>query len=88
MRAEPDVFGPVASDPTVYRFMDALAASGSKALAATRAARSEVHGHVWDLVGASSPAAEGWVIVDDDVAGGERGVEGGHAGRQDVEAAR
>lgn len=66
LRAEPDVFGSVASDPTVSRLIDALAASGPKALAAIRAARSEVRGHIRDLAGTSSPAAEGRVIVDID----------------------
>lgn len=39
LRAEPTVIGPVASDPTVSRLLDALAASGERALAAIRAAR-------------------------------------------------
>ncbi|MFE7313066.1 transposase [Streptomyces sp. NPDC057555] len=34
LRAEPDVFGPVASDPTASRLIDVLAASGPKALTA------------------------------------------------------
>ncbi|MGQ5579214.1 transposase [Streptomyces sp. ECR3.8] len=34
LRAEPAVFGPVASDPTVSRLIDTLAASGEKALRA------------------------------------------------------
>jgi hypothetical protein len=66
LRAEPAVFGPVASDPTVSRLVDALAASGPKALAAIRGARSEVRQRVWELAGASSPAADGQVIVDID----------------------
>lgn len=32
LRAEPAVFGPVASDPTVSRLIDTLASSGEKAL--------------------------------------------------------
>lgn len=32
LRCEPAVFGPVASDPTVFRLIDTLAASGDKAL--------------------------------------------------------
>src|SRR6478609_3652620 len=36
LRAEPAVFGPVASDPTVSRLIDTLAASGEKALRAIR----------------------------------------------------
>lgn len=41
VRAEPDVFGPVASDPTVSRLVDALATAGPKTLAAIRSARAE-----------------------------------------------
>lgn len=39
LRAEPAVFGPVASDPTVSRLVGTLAASGD---AAVRAARTQV----------------------------------------------
>ncbi|WP_274564474.1 transposase [Streptomyces spiramyceticus] len=41
LRAEPAVFGPVASDSTVSRLVDALASSGPKALAVVRASRAE-----------------------------------------------
>lgn len=41
LRAEPAVFGPVASDPTVSRLIDTLAASEERALRAIRAARAE-----------------------------------------------
>ncbi|MBE1601594.1 hypothetical protein H4687_007723 [Streptomyces stelliscabiei] len=63
-RAEPGVFGPVASDPTVSRLIDTLAASGEKALTAIRAARSEVRKRVWELAGEQAPDAGGQVIVD------------------------
>jgi hypothetical protein len=43
------VFGPVASDPTVSRLIDALASGGPKALAAIRTARAHVREHVWKL---------------------------------------
>jgi len=66
LRAEPEVFGPVASDPTVSRLIDTLAAAGPKALAAIRSARAEVRSQVWELAGARSPAADGHVIVDID----------------------
>ncbi|WP_326809705.1 IS1380 family transposase [Streptomyces scopuliridis] len=66
LRAEPDMFGPVASDPTVSRLIDALAAAGPKALTAIRTARAEVRSRVWKLAGADSPAAGGSVIVDID----------------------
>ncbi|WP_250293962.1 IS1380 family transposase [Streptomyces atroolivaceus] len=66
LRAEPDVFGPVASDPTVSRLIDALAATGPKSLTAIRSARAEVRSRVWELAGANGPAADGSVIVDID----------------------
>jgi hypothetical protein len=40
LRAEPRVFGPVASDPTVSRTIDALAADGPRALKAINTARA------------------------------------------------
>jgi Transposase DDE domain group 1 len=46
LRAERDLFGPVASDPTVSRLVDALAAAGPRALTAIRQARSEVRQRV------------------------------------------
>ncbi|MFD5066020.1 IS1380 family transposase, partial [Streptomyces sp. NPDC058394] len=64
LRAEPAVFGPVASDPTVSRLIDKLAAGGPKTLTAIRSARAEVRERVWKLAGASSPDAGGQVIVD------------------------
>ncbi|MFE6904379.1 IS1380 family transposase [Streptomyces sp. NPDC057717] len=66
LRAEPEVFGPVASDPTVSRLIDALAAAGPRALTAIRTARAQVHPQVWELAGANAPAADGSVIVDID----------------------
>lgn len=64
LRAEPGVFGPVASGPTVSRLIDTLAAAGPKAPAAIRAARAEVRERVWQLAGDSAPDASGQVIVD------------------------
>ncbi|MCX4791251.1 IS1380 family transposase [Streptomyces sp. NBC_01221] len=66
LRAEPEVFGPVASDPTVSRLVGALAASGPKALTVIRSARAEVRKRVWELAGANAPAAGGQVVVDID----------------------
>jgi hypothetical protein len=64
LRAEPAVFGPVASDPTVSRLIDALAASGEKALQAIRSARSEVRDRVWSLAGENAPDPDAQVTVD------------------------
>jgi hypothetical protein len=66
LRSEPAVFGPVASDPTVSRLIDALASGGPKALAAIRTARAHVREHVWNLAGQAAPDAGGQVIVDID----------------------
>ncbi len=64
LRAEPAVFGAVASDPTVSRLIDSLAASGERALRAIRSARVEVRQHVWRLAGGKAPDAGGSVTVD------------------------
>ncbi|MFB7600171.1 transposase, partial [Streptomyces sp. NPDC056160] len=64
LRAEPAVFGPVASDPTVSRLVDALAASGDKALKAIRSARAQARQRVWQLAGRAAPDADGTVTVD------------------------
>ncbi len=57
LRAELGVFGPVASDPTVSRLVDALDAAGPKALSAIRAARAEARERVWN----AAPDAGGQV---------------------------
>ncbi|OQD57850.1 IS1380 family transposase [Streptomyces phaeoluteigriseus] len=64
LRAEPAVFGPVASDPTVSRLVDILATAGREALTAIRSARSEVRQHAWTLAGNRAPNTGGQVIVD------------------------
>lgn len=64
LRCGPAVFGPVASDPTVSRLIDALAASGEKALQAIRSARAEVRTRAWSLAGKNAPDADGQVTVD------------------------
>ncbi|CAM5731210.1 MULTISPECIES: IS1380 family transposase [Streptomyces] len=66
LRAEPAVFGPVASDPTVSRLIGRLAAGGQRVLAALRMARAEVRQHVWKLAGDGAPDSGGQVIVDID----------------------
>ncbi|WP_030672018.1 IS1380 family transposase [Streptomyces cellulosae] len=66
LRAEPAVFGPVASDPTVSRLVGQLASGGKRVLAALRTARAEVREHVWRLAGDAAPDAGGQVIVDID----------------------
>ncbi len=64
VRAEPAVFGSVASDPAVSRLIDTLAASGEKALRAIRSARAEARQHVWRLADREAPDTGGMVTVD------------------------
>ncbi|MDU9001110.1 MULTISPECIES: IS1380 family transposase [Streptomyces] len=66
LRAEPAVFGPVASDPTVSRLIDTLASGGTQSLTALRSARAEVRERVWHLAKDVAPDAAGQVIVDID----------------------
>ncbi|MFB7957842.1 IS1380 family transposase [Streptomyces sp. NPDC056045] len=66
LRAEPDLFGLVASDPTVSRLVDTLAAAGPRALAAVRQARAEVRERVWSLAGDAAPNTADEVVVDID----------------------
>ena len=51
LRAHPQVFGPVASDPTVSRCIDTLAADAPAALAAIHAARAAARSRAWSLAG-------------------------------------
>ena len=49
LRAEPGVFGRIASDPTVSRLIDTLAADADQALATIEAARADARARVWTL---------------------------------------
>jgi hypothetical protein len=55
LRAHPQVFGPVASDPTVSRLIDSLAADAPAALAAINAARAAARRSAWSLAGKHAP---------------------------------
>jgi len=62
LRAQPGVFGPVASDPTVSRLIARLAADADAALAAITAARAVARKRVWAHTGA--PLQGGRVMLD------------------------
>ena len=47
LREQPELAGPVASDPVVSRLVRSLAADGARALAATRAARACARERAW-----------------------------------------
>jgi hypothetical protein len=55
VRAEPGIYGLVASDPTVSRTIDALAADADRALAAIDTARAAARAQVWALAGEHAP---------------------------------
>ena len=55
LRAHPEVFGPVASYPTVSRLIATLAADAPTALAAINAARGRARARAWSLAGAHAP---------------------------------
>ena len=55
VRAEPGVFGRVASDPTVSRLIDAVAGDADAALAAIESARAAARARVWALAGDHAP---------------------------------
>lgn len=52
------MFGPVASDPTVSRMVDVLAADADRVLAAIDTARASVRAKVWSAVGDQAPDHE------------------------------
>jgi Transposase DDE domain group 1 len=55
LRTEPEVFGLVASDPTVSRLIDTLAGDVDKALAAISAVRATIRAAAWRQAGEHAP---------------------------------
>jgi hypothetical protein len=55
LRAHPEIFGAVASDPTVSRLISVLAADADTALAAIGRARATARSHAWAAAGTSAP---------------------------------
>jgi hypothetical protein len=64
LRAQPELFGPVASDPVVSRLVTRLAADAPRALKAIRAAWAAARARAWELAG--DGADGGLVTVDID----------------------
>ena len=58
LRAAPEVFGPVASDPTISRLVDTLAADAGRSLAAINTARAAARAAAWRLAGKHAPDAD------------------------------
>jgi hypothetical protein len=65
LRAQPQLAGPVASDPVISRLVSALAAEGPRALRAIRRARAAARERAWALAGDAAPGADGGLIVVD-----------------------
>ena len=65
LRAQPELFGPVASDPVVSRLVTRLAADAPRALKAIRAARAAARQRAWDLAGDAAPGADGGLVTVD-----------------------
>jgi Transposase DDE domain group 1 len=65
LRAEPALFGPVASDPVISRLIGRLAADAPAALTAIRAARAGARQRAWALAGQAAPGSGGGMIMAD-----------------------
>jgi hypothetical protein len=85
LREQPQLAGPVASDPAVSRLVTTLAGDLPRALKAIRSARSAVRGRAWALAGDSAPGGElidlpkrraGSSVSRDDAGAGQSGAQG------------
>jgi hypothetical protein len=65
LRAQPGLFGPVASDPVVSRLVSALARDAPRALKAVRAGRASARARTWELAGDAAPGAGGGPVTVD-----------------------
>ena len=66
LRAEPGLFGPVASDPVISRLISRLAADAPAAMKAIGRARAAARERAWQLAGPDAPGADGLLIADID----------------------
>jgi hypothetical protein len=65
LRAQPQLAGPVASDPVISRLAATLAADAPRALRAIRQARAAARERAWALAGERAPGADGSLIPVD-----------------------
>jgi hypothetical protein len=65
LRAQPQLAGPVASDPVISRLIAVLAADAPRALRAIRQARAAARERAWALAGERAPGADGSLVVVD-----------------------
>jgi len=65
LRSQPQLAGPVASDPVISRLISALAGEGPRALRAIRTARAAARERAWSLAGCRAPGADGGLVTVD-----------------------
>jgi hypothetical protein len=65
LREQPELAGPVASDPVVSRLVSSLAGDLPRALRAIRAARAAARERAWALAGDAAPGADGGLVTID-----------------------
>jgi hypothetical protein len=65
LRDQPELCGPVASDPVVSRLVATLAAGGPRALKAIRRSRAAARERAWALAGEHAPGADGSLVTVD-----------------------
>jgi hypothetical protein len=65
LRAQPQLPGPVASDPVISRLVSALAADAPRALRAIRKARAAARERAWALAGDRAPGGDGDLVPVD-----------------------
>jgi hypothetical protein len=65
LREQPQLAGPVASDPVVSRLVGRLAEDGPRALKAVRSARAAARERAWALAGDAAPGADGGLVTVD-----------------------
>jgi hypothetical protein len=65
LRAQPELYAPVASDPVVSRLITRLAADAPRVLKAIRGARAAARERAWELAGDAAPGADGTLITVD-----------------------
>ena len=65
LRAQPELSGPVASDPVVSRLVTALAEDAPRAVKAIQAARAAARERAWALAGQAAPGTDGGLVTVD-----------------------
>ena len=65
LREQPDLAGPVASDPVVSRLVSGLAGDRPRALKAIRSARAAARERAWALAGPDAPGGDGGLVTVD-----------------------